>query len=119
VSYQRKQLGQVHLTGAGVNLLYSPPANSVGRITDIYMVNNSATDTPEINFYHDDNGTTYNTTTILYKEGAMPVRSTSYLSAKNITIGPNGNLVIETPTGTPDVTITIYGEEYSALTFES
>ena len=61
---QEKQLGQVRPADTATTFIYSPAAGITGICKVFHIVNTSGSDV-DYEIYHDDDGTTYDNTTII------------------------------------------------------
>ena len=105
----KKQLAQARLA-AGAASVYSPPANTETEITSIHICNTSGS-SKEFTIYVDDDGTTYDATTVIFSTIALPANTTIEITAPIYMNNSSGNLaffasVLNT------VTVTIFGVEY-------
>jgi hypothetical protein len=106
---EKKQLAQAELTNSPVSY-YSPAANIETSIDSIIITNTTNVDRWFI-LWVDDNGTTYNDTTVLYFEVEVPRNTSMELDKKIYMNDSTGNLAMEAEINSA-LTATIFGIEY-------
>ncbi len=106
-----KLLAQTRRTATGTATSYTAPSGTTTTIRTITIVNNDTSEAHNIRIYHDDDGTTYDATTAIYRDSDQPVESTTPLWGLEITVASGGSIGVEVSTGTPDVTFSFYGDE--------
>lgn len=104
-----KQLGQLMPTNTTAASLYSPGASTQTLIKSIVVCNTSA-GAVTYRIFHDDNGTTYNTTTALYYDVSLAANTSIILSLNLAMNDSTGNLAVRTSSAN-DLTFTCYGAE--------
>ena len=104
-----KQLGQLMPTNTTAASLYSPGASTQTLIKSIVVCNTSA-GAVTYRIFHDDNGTTYNTTTALYYDVSLAANTSIILSLNLVMNDATGNLSVRTSSAN-DLTFTCYGAE--------
>jgi hypothetical protein len=104
-----KQLGQLMPTNTTAASLYSPGASTQTLIKSIVVCNTSG-DPVAYRVFHDDNGTTYDTTTALYYDVALAGNTTIVLEFNLAMNDSTGNLAVRTDRAN-NITFTCYGAE--------
>ena len=104
-----KQLGQLMPTNTTAASLYSPGASTQTLIKSIVVCNTSA-GAVTYRIFHDDNGTTYDTTTALYYDVSLAGNTSIILSLNLVMDDSTGNLAVRTSSAN-DLTFTCYGAE--------
>lgn len=112
MAIEGRQLAQTRRTATGSATAYTPDSNIKARVTNIVIVNNDTT-VHDAYIYHDKDGTTYDATTRIFSLPDIPAGGMIEVAEQNIHVDGNlsGNVGVEVPTATPDVTFTFYGEE--------
>jgi len=106
-----KQLGQAAGTTSAVSIYNTGTTPAVTTIvTTILIVNTGSTDRV-YSIYHDDDGTTYNTTTVIYQGTILGNETEEILTKVFMTEGgASANLAVKQDVGT-DLNFTVYGVE--------
>ena len=104
-----KQLGQLMPTNTTAASIYSPGASTQTLIKSIVVCNTSA-GAVTYRIFHDDNGTTYDTTTALYYDVSLAGNTSIILSLNLVMDDSTGNLAVRTSSAN-DLTFTCYGAE--------
>ena len=104
-----KQLGQLMPTNTTAASIYSPGASTQTLIKSIVVCNTSA-GAVTYRIFHDDNGTTYDTTTALYYDVSLAGNTSIILSLNIVMDDSTGNLAVRTSSAN-DLTFTCYGAE--------
>jgi len=104
-----KQLGQLMPTNTTAASIYSPGASTQTLIKSIVVCNTSA-GAVTYRIFHDDNGTTYDTTTALYYDVSLAANTSIILSLNLVMDDSTGNLAVRTSSAN-DLTFTCYGAE--------
>lgn len=105
-----RQMGQIKPAAATPTSIYSPAVRTTGIVYYV-TISETAAGTPTVVIYHDDDGTTYNTTTEIYSAlmtANISIQFPVYWPCSNSA----GNIACESSTG--NVTFTIYGVEVTA-----
>lgn len=109
---QEKQLGQVrNTTGGTAESLYSPGSGVTAIIKQI-CVSNQTGSADTFSIYVDDDGTTYDEETSLFKDVAIAANDTVLINCWIAMDNDAGNLAVEAAT-TDAVTFTAFGIEIS------
>jgi len=107
------QLGQLTPADANAASLYSPGAGVSAKLTSITIVNTSASNTIRVRLFHDEDGTTYGTTTAVYLYDRPMAPQTSLTIGLGAFMNNSaGNFAVRTDTAN-DATFTLYGMEES------
>lgn len=106
-----KQLSQTRITGTGAVTLYTAPTGVTAVIKFIAIVNTDNSEAHDVNLYHDDDGTTATAVTIIYQDVSVPSNSSTPLRDLWVAVAAGGSIMTIVSTGTPDVTISLYGIE--------
>jgi hypothetical protein len=110
---QLKQLAQARPSDTNKTSIYSPNSGETAIISHIVVVNNNGNTTPPtFSLYHDDDGSTYDETTML--ELNKPVRPGLPVHLPDLIFmdDPDGNLAFEASIANA-LTITVYGTIYT------
>jgi hypothetical protein len=112
--FEREQLAQVQLTDTSATSVYSPATATRAIVTAILLVNTGSADAT-ISVFHDDDGTTYNNTTIIWKGNVdaanNPPIYTVMLEGSFGMADASGNLAVQSDQAGGDITVTVYGIE--------
>jgi hypothetical protein len=103
-----RQLGQSTPAITTAASLYTP-GDGVETIVKTVVVANVTTSVAAFSIFHDDDGTTYDDTTALFKAIPIPGQHTDLIEVE-LSIGSSGNLAVKTDT-TAALTFSLYGEE--------
>ena len=108
-----KQLAQVRFTDTVATTVYSPASGVIAIIRHIVIWNMDTSETNDMWVYHDEDGTTYNDTTVIYHFPATPPRTGFELSNLYIPMrNSSGNLAAGNGTvTTPILSMTVWGDE--------
>ena len=104
-----KQLGQLTPANTTAASLYSPAASTETLIKSIVICNTSS-GAVTYRVFHDDDGTTYDTTTALYYDVSLAANTSIVLEFNLVMNDSTGNLAIRTSVA-DDLTFTCYGAE--------
>ena len=104
-----KQLGQLTPANTTAASLYSPAASTETLVKSIVICNTSS-GAVTYRVFHDDDGTTYNTTTALYYDVSLAANTSIVLEFNLVMDDSTGNLAIRTSVA-DDLTFTCYGAE--------
>lgn len=106
----RKMLGQIRPSNTSPVSIYSPPTGVETIAFMVTVVNHSNQDV-DATFYVDDDGTTYNESTMIAQrtisKGSESEKHGLYLAMND----ENGNIAVQTSSAN-DLTFTIWGKEY-------
>ena len=106
-----KQLGQLRPADTNAASLYSPPASTAARLTQLFVCNQTAG--PEsFRVFCDDDGTTYSEATALYYDVAIAANITTVIDLALYMNDASGNLAIRSSTASA-LTFTLFGIETS------
>lgn len=109
---QEKQLGQVrNTTGGTAESLYSPGSGVTAIIKQIAVCNQTGS-ADTFSIYVDDDGTTYDEETALFKDVAIGANDTVLINCWVAMDNASGNIAVEAAT-TDAVTFTAFGIEIS------
>lgn len=112
---QEKQLGQAAGTTVATSI-YSPPADtSTSETTTIIKticVCNYTASPATFSIYLDDDGTTYDNTTVMFGGATISGHTTVQIDTLWAMDNPSGNLAVATSVNSA-VTITVFGAEIS------
>ncbi len=115
LGFERKQLGQLRPANTTAASLYSPGIDIITRIYVIIVCN--VTGSPvDYRIFHDEDGTTYDQTSALHYDIALPANTTDVVTfgqGDNGGIWMNnssGNIAVRTATSS-SLNFTCYGEE--------
>lgn len=104
----KQQLAQSAPADTSAASLYSPAAEEVAIITDIFIAN-TTTASAAFRLFHDDDGSTYSTATALYYDVSVSANTTTLINDIELTMAnPDGNLAAATDTSDA-LTFTVYG----------
>jgi len=106
-----KQLGQLRPADTNAASLYSPPASTAARLTQLFVCNQTAGG-ETFRVFCDDDGTTYDQTTALYYDVAIAANVTSKIDLALYMNDASGNLAIRSSTASA-LTFTMFGIETS------
>ncbi len=108
---QEKQLGQLRPANTTAASLYSPPAATTWIGKNLVVCNTTA---GAITFrvFHDEDGTTYDTTTALYYDVSIAANTTLSLTGFLAGHTFGGNIGVRVSTG-DTLTFTLYGATVS------
>jgi len=112
MAHNAAQLGQNAPAGTSAVSIYSMGAAGSAVITGV-SITNIGSAVARASLYHDDDGTTYDDTTILVNKKAIPVGKTRFIPANEFKMGTNdtaGNWAIKTDVGSA-LQFTLYGIE--------
>lgn len=104
----QRQLAQSQPTVTTAASLYSPGNGVQGIVKKIIICNSSGADAA-FDLFHDDNGTTYDGTTQLYKDNTVTAGLTRVLDDE-LYVDSSGNIAVASD-ATAALTFTAYGEE--------
>ena len=104
-----KQLGQLRPANTNAASLYGPPENK-GVIVDKIVVCNVTANTPTFRVFHDEDGTTYDQTTALAYDEALPANQRLVIDGPFYMRNTNGNLAVRS-SANDEITFTAYGRE--------
>lgn len=109
--FQVKQLGQANPGAATATSIYSPASGINAQIKTLVVVNVTSS-VAKYRVYHDDDGTTYNTTTALFYDITLNGNSTDVIQLNAGMADSDGNFAVESDTANA-LTFTLYGSEAS------
>ena len=104
-----KQLGQVMPTDTTATSIYSPAADTVTIIKAITVCNTDSS-AHAFRLFHDDDGTTYDTTTALYYDVSVAANTTKEITLSINMNDASGNLAFRSDSAN-NLTCTVYGLE--------
>lgn len=102
-----RMLGQLRPANTNNASIYSPDDYAV---IDRIIVCNQGGITPKFRIFLDDDGTTYDETTVLYWDISLDVDQTVEIEGPFYMANSAGNLAVRTDTAN-DVTFTVFGRE--------
>ena len=109
MAIQEKTLGQTQPTTTFAASLYSPGASTTAIIRRILVCNTTAA-ANTFSIYLDDDGSTYNDTTALYRDTAITANSTTEIKTFIAMDDSSGNLAVQASANST-VTFTAFGGE--------
>lgn len=104
-----KQLAQSQPSGTSAVSVLNPSIPTV--VKTIFVCNVDSTNTYYFSIYHDDNGTTYDSTTALFYSEQIQPNSTVEITTY-IPVSTSGNVAVQTDTASK-ITFTFYGAEFT------
>ena len=105
-----KQLGQLTPSNTTAVSLYSPAASTETIVKSIVICNTDPDAAITYRIFHDDDGTTYDTTTALYYDVSLAANTSIVLEFSLMMNDSAGNLAVRTSQA-DDLTFTCYGAE--------
>ena len=107
-----KQLGQLEPGDTNAASLYSPGANVVAELGQLFVANTSA-NARAYSVFHDADGTTYSTATALASVVVLAAHRTTQFSFEPPIwmADPDGNLAVQSDAAS-ELTFTLYGIEH-------
>ena len=110
-THTNKELGQSTPSGTTAVSIYSPASGVEATIKPIYIVNISSA-VASFSIYCDSDGTTYDTTTQLFKSVPLAPNETYVMDKPIMMNDSNGNLAVQSSVASA-LTFTVYGMEVS------
>ena len=104
-----KQLGQLRPVNTTAATLYSPAASTEAVIRTLVVCNTSGS-AAKYRIFLDDDGTTYDETTALFWDIALPADTTDTIEIRITMNDSIGNLAVRTDTNSA-ITFTAMGDE--------
>lgn len=113
--FSRKQLGQIRPADTTAASIYSPGADDETRVFSVVVCNTTGSPV-RYRLFHDEDGTTYDQTTALHYDVALPANTTDVVTFGD---GDNGGIWMNDSSGNiagrtsvaSAITFTAYGEE--------
>lgn len=104
-----RQLAQISVTADGTFSMYVPGDGVQAVVKRIIICNHSTEGAAAFDLYHDDDGETFNTATLLYLDETVTLGQTRVLDDE-LYVDSNGGIgfYVDQPLA---LTITLYGEE--------
>jgi len=109
MAFQEKQLAQARENSTNAVSVYSPAASTTGIIKSITVCNQTA-GAVTYRIFLDDDGTTFDESTALYFDIALPANTTDLLDVHWGMDNSSGNLAYRSNTANA-ITITVFGVE--------
>lgn len=112
MSTKLKQLGQVNRTTVGAISAYTQPADTETQVTSISIVNNASSGSTVFKIYVDDDGSTFDNTSIILSKRLLAGDSFQVDKAAIMGLSSIGQIGVEITTA-GDMTFTLNGAEHS------
>lgn len=116
MSFERKQLAQLRPSDTNAASLVSPARLHTLEVETVVVCNTTGS-AVTFRLFHDDDGTTYDQSTALQYDAALPANSSVSFEVGIEMNNSNGNLAVRSSSGNA-ITFTAYGKDHDAISFE-